>query len=261
MNQERLLSWRNRWLTRSVSAVAVAAFLAAAIGFVWMPTAQEPDKSITLWNAICRAAGAVLPYRPATIVGIAPHSSDVIVTAQMMHPADALSIGRGATLAMQCTMCHGMRGMSLAGSPNLAGQVDAAVYKQLRDFKAGHRVSAIMSPLVANLDDQAMRDLAAYYAYLPRERPVEASLASAPALVRNGSPMRGIGACASCHGAAAANVSTPRLDGEPASYIEAQLQAFRSETRHNDINAQMRNVARHLSAEEISAIARFYSAQ
>ena len=261
MNRERLLSWRNRWLTHSVGAVAVTAVVAAAIGFALIPTVQESNRSITLWDAICRAAGTVLPYRQTTIAGVFPRSSDVIVTAQMMRPADALSVGRGATLAMQCTMCHGVRGMSLAGSPNLAGQVDAAVYKQLRDFKAGHRVSAIMAPLVANLDDRAMRDLAAYYAYLPRERTALAEASPASALVRNGSPMRGIGACASCHGAAAANVSTPRLDGEPASYIESQLQAFASGARHNDINAQMRNVARHLSAEEISAIAQFYSAQ
>jgi cytochrome c553 len=65
-------------------------------------------------------------------------------------------------------MCHGARGLSQADSPNLAGQYPVAIYKQLVDFRTGARASAVMAPLVANLSEADMRDLAAYYAYLPR---------------------------------------------------------------------------------------------
>lgn len=261
MSGQRLLSWKNRWTTVSVGIVAATAVAAAVVGLVWIPSAQGNGRDLSLWDTICTAAGAITPYRlPSAAMAGAVQPSEVVVTAQMMRPADALSIGRGATLAMQCTVCHGVRGMSMAGSPNLAGQVDAAVYKQLRDFKTGHRSNAVMAAMAARLDDQAMRDLAAYYAYLPRERlpQSEASEAPAPQLVTNGAPMRGIGACASCHGAAAANAATPRLNGEPASYIIGQLEAFANGSRHNDAHLQMRNTARHMNAEEVAAVARYY---
>ena len=261
MSAQRLLSWKNRWTTVSIGIVAATAVTAAVVGFVWIPAAQGNGRDLGLWDAICTAAGTIKPYRlPSSTPTAAEQPSAVVVTAQMMRPADALSIGRGATLAMQCTVCHGVRGMSMAGSPNLAGQVDAAVYKQLRDFKSGHRSNAIMAAMVARLDDRAMRDLSAYYAYLPRERLPESQVSARPVpqLVSNGAPMRGIGACASCHGAAAANAAIPRLNGEPASYITAQLEAFASGSRHNDAHLQMRNTARHMSAEEIAAVARYY---
>ena len=77
--------------------------------------------------------------------------------------------------AKHCTMCHGARGMSEANSPNLAGQYPAVISKELRDIKSGARESAVMAPLVAPLSDQDMRDLAAYYAYLPRPPPYHPS--------------------------------------------------------------------------------------
>jgi cytochrome c553 len=178
----------------------------------------------------------------------------------MMGSADNLSIGRGATLAMQCTMCHGIRGMSGADSPNLAGQFDAAIYKQLRDFKSGHRKSTIMQPLAANLSDGDMRDLAAYYNFLPRVHgAVSLNQQQPPVIVRNGAPMRNIAACASCHGDRSNKTATPLLDGEPETYIRTELQAFAGGARRNDINEQMRNVARQMTTEEINAAASYYA--
>jgi cytochrome c553 len=39
------------------------------------------------------------------------------------------------------------------------------------------------------------------------------------------------------------------------------MQRFASGERHNDINEQMRNVARHLTPEEIDGLAKYYAAQ
>jgi cytochrome c553 len=47
----------------------------------------------------------------------------------------------------------------------------------------------------------------------------------------------------------------PRLSGQHAEYIEAQLKAFRSGARTNDLNASMRGVAGRLSDREIEAVA------
>ncbi|TFW27989.1 c-type cytochrome [Duganella callida] len=253
------LTLKNPWVRYSVGGVLVMALLTAGFGFIWMPMANNAKIS-AVWDAICSAAG-VQGNVAARALGedAATRPSDVIVSASMMRPANAESIGRGATLAMRCTMCHGIRGVSEANSPNLAGQVEAAIYKQLRDYKANHRASAIMQPIVANLSDQEMRDLAAYYAYLPHEREPRAGGEASPLLVTNGAPMRNIGACISCHGGIAQQTSAPVLEGEPEIYIRNQLQAFRSGTRRNDLNQQMRNVARQLSDAEIEQLAAYYA--
>jgi cytochrome c553 len=262
MSTERVFSLKNVWFTASVAAVLGIVAVAAVIGFIWIPYAQSNNTITGLWDAICTAAGvpeSLRPVqRPTTPVA---RPSDVIVSAQMMNPADSLSIGRGATLAVQCTMCHGVRGMSHADAPNLAGQYDAAIYKQLRDFKSGHRISAIMEPLVANLSDQDMRDLAAYFADVPREREATAADAQheAPVIVRNGSPMRNIAGCTSCHGGIDIKTGSPRLDGESESYLRTQLHAFATGARHNDIHGQMRNVAHQMTPEEIDTAARYYA--
>jgi cytochrome c553 len=189
-------------------------------------------------------------------------TSGVVVTSEMLQGAGAESIGRGATLALRCTMCHGARGMSQANSPNLAGQYAAVVYKELRDYKSGARTSAIMQPLVASLSDQDMRDLAAYYDYLPRPPAYHpASAGPAPEIVVSGAPMRNIPPCAACHGGLDNKAGSPWLDGQPAPYIKAQLQAFANGTRRNDISEQMRNVARNMTPAEIEAAANYYASQ
>ncbi|TWI64388.1 cytochrome c553 [Pseudoduganella lurida] len=259
---ERTFSLKNRWFTGSVLAVLAIALVAALIGFVWMPRAHARDALAGMWESICRAAGVPVPYTgPGLDIDTAQRSTGVIVMAQMMAPADGASIGRGATLAMRCTMCHGARGMSPAGSPHLAGQPAAATYKQLRDYRSGHRASAIMRPLVEELSDADMRDLAAYYAYLPRERLADPIDQSTPRLVRHGDPLRNVGACASCHAVEIRKPASPWLDGLPESYLHQQLLAFRNGTRHNDVNAQMRNAARHLTDQEVADLARYYAAR
>jgi len=54
---------------------------------------------------------------------------------------------------------------------------------------------------------------------------------------------------------------SPRLEGESAVYLEAQLKAFASGTRHDDISQQMRNIARQMTPAEIDSAARYYSGQ
>ena len=262
MNDEKLYSLKNRWFTFSVAGVIIVTVISVLIGFVWIPGYQDNNAIAGIWDSICTAAGVpkqniTSAYSATPVV----RPSNVIVTAQMMAPASSLSIGHGATLAMQCTMCHGARGMSMAGVPNLAGQDDAVIYKQLRDFKSGNRLNVVMQAMVVDKDDQEMRDLAAYYHYLPHEQTV-ATASSAqmdPVLVSNGAPMRGIASCASCHSGLSGKAAIPLLDGEPESYLRAQLQAFSASERHNDINQQMRNVARHMTPEEMDTVAHFYA--
>jgi cytochrome c553 len=50
--------------------------------------------------------------------------------------------------------------------PNLAGQKEAYLLKQLQDFKSGSRNNAVMKGMAMTLSDADMENLAAYYAQM-----------------------------------------------------------------------------------------------
>ena len=78
---------------------------------------------------------------------------------------------KGQELAVDCADCHGDDGMGDEDTPTIAG-MDAAEHAQaLADFKSGAREDEEenMIDSVADLSDQDMADLAAYFATLPAE--------------------------------------------------------------------------------------------
>jgi cytochrome c553 len=250
------------WFGRAITITVITSLISFFIGFVWLPTLQSHLRLRGVWDAICSAAGFVYKREPSDVERPNFKTSNVIVQPTMLESASAVSIGHGATLALQCTICHGARGVSSADTPNLAGQYAATIYKQLRDYQSGARSSAIMGPRVANLTDQDMRDLTAYYAYLPRLPAFHpTSAGSVPPIVLHGSPMRNIAPCAACHGGVGYKIGSAWLEGESRTYLRAQLEAFASGARHNDISGQMRNVARGMSAAEIDQAAFYFSNQ
>jgi cytochrome c553 len=71
----------------------------------------------------------------------------------------------GKEKSQVCAACHGQDGKSIDPSyPNLAGQHESYLVKALADYRAGRRSNAIMAPMAANLSDQDIEDLAAWYA-------------------------------------------------------------------------------------------------
>ena len=257
MSAERLFSPRNPWFAIPVAITVTIAAGAILAGFVWFPALQgAPD----IWGAICSAAGLFTPAPDAAPVGPAGPVTQVVLTQTSWGRRDPEAIGRGATLALRCSMCHGSIGLSEANSPNLAGQYAPALYKQLADFKSGARVSAVMSPIMAPLTDDDMRDLAAYYAYLPRLSSTPGH-GEPPRIVESGAPMRNIAPCGACHGELASKAGAAWLEGQPEAYLIAQLRAFRDGGRHNDIYAQMRTIVRRMSPQEMGQAASYYANQ
>ena len=255
MSDRRVMSWS----IASLCAVAVAAIL---IGFLWLPSAQADFSAQGLWDSICRAAGVPGKWGEAPAPAVTDkRSTSVVLTEAMARRGSDVAVGRGATLALQCTMCHGARGVSVADAPNLAGQYPEVVIKQLMDYQRGDRSSAVMQALAGSLSERDVHDLAAYYADLPKPRAVRPGDhdEAVPALIRVGDPMRNIAPCAACHGAVGAKLGAPWLEGMPKAYLAAQLKDFASGLRRNDSHAQMRNMARALSATEIDSIADFYA--
>lgn len=261
MREEREFSWTAPLVRRSVWGLVALTLLAIVVGFLWLPSVHRDFSAQGLWASICRAAGVPANWGTAlpSIRAEAP-TTNVVLERTMVRAGDASSFGRGATLALNCTMCHGAAGMSASNAPNLAGQYPEVVIKQLRDYRDGKRASSVMQALARSLADRDIDDLAAYYASLPKARTAPTTYdESLPALVRVGAPLRNIAPCVSCHGGIDQKLGAPWIEGMPGDYLVAQLHAFRSGARANDAEAQMRNVAKNMTDAEVVDVARFYA--
>lgn len=71
----------------------------------------------------------------------------------------------GAEKAAICASCHGQNGVSQNPAfPTLAGQHASYLEIALEQYKDGGRKNPIMQGQAANLSEQDIKDLAAYYA-------------------------------------------------------------------------------------------------
>jgi len=96
------------------------------------------------------------------------------------------------TAATTCAACHGPAGISGAPTtPNLAGQKAGYLEAQLKAFKAKSRTNALMNPIAAQLGDDDIHALAAYWSSLPAAPAAPASQSAAiasPATLPAGFP-------------------------------------------------------------------------
>lgn len=92
-------------------------------------------------------------------------------------PAQNADAGRAKAQAV-CAACHGAQGVSVADHiPHLAGQRQAYLAAQLRALKSGTRKNPLMNALAAQLSNDEINDLAAYYA---AQAPAGGTAKSAP---------------------------------------------------------------------------------
>jgi len=88
-----------------------------------------------------------------------------LLAATISVTAYAGDAAAGKAKAATCAACHGPTGIS--GNPlwpNLAGQKEAYLVKQIKAFKDGVRTDPTMAPMVAALSDTDIDDLSAFYA-------------------------------------------------------------------------------------------------
>jgi cytochrome c553 len=198
-----------------------------------------------------------------------------------VHAADA---NAGKEKSAVCSACHGPSGISASQMfPNLAGQNDAYIIKQLKDFKSGARGDAMMAPMATNLSDADMADLAAHFSSLPTESEQAAASASTDAgstsvptagkvdivsstpaaAIYKGNVAAGKSkalTCAACHGSDGNSLVPmyPSIAGQSANYIAKQLADFKSGNRKNPIMAGM---AAGLTKEDMNDLAAYYAVQ
>ena len=184
----------------------------------------------------------------------------IAVAAQPAAVAPKPDLAKGqATSTAICAACHtadGSRGSP--ANPILQGQHPEYLVKQLAEFKSGKRDNPIMKGFAATLSEDDARNVAAFYS----GKQAKAGFAKNKDLValgekiyRGGIAERSIAACAACHSPNGAGLPAqyPRLAGQHAEYTEAQLLAFRGETRKNSM--PMTDVAAKMNDREIKAVA------
>jgi cytochrome c553 len=170
---------------------------------------------------------------------------------------------RGQQLSQACAACHGSDGNSVNPEwPKIAGQHAEYIHKQLMDYKSGRRENALMAGQVANLDEQDMRDLGAFYArqQISPGTADEAVAERGERIYRGGIPASGVAACTACHGPTGQGnpaAMFPVVAGQHARYNSDQLRYFRSEQRANDNGRMMRNLAARMSDADIRAVAEY----
>lgn len=70
----------------------------------------------------------------------------------------------GQEKAKICEACHGATGIGVDPSyPILAGQHESYLIKALADYRSGERTNLIMGGFAANLSNQDIADLAAWF--------------------------------------------------------------------------------------------------
>ena len=171
----------------------------------------------------------------------------------------------GKTKAAACGGCHGMDGNSpVATYPKLAGQNEAYITKQVKDFKANaDRQNPIMFGMVAALTDQDAADIGAYFQTQSIKEAAafdESKLAAGRDLYKGGDLQKGIPACQACHGptgAGTAGIGFPQVGGQYVEYTVAQLKAFKDGSRKNDAKMLMRSIVAKMSEADMVAVANY----
>lgn len=83
-------------------------------------------------------------------------------------PAMAGDPQAGQDLSATCAACHGQDGKSIMPMyPVIAGQYEDYLVHALQGYRSGARRNAIMAGFAAQLSDDDIDNLAAYYASLP----------------------------------------------------------------------------------------------
>ena len=249
MSAERVFSRDNPWFTTSVGLTAAIAVAAAIVGFVWLPYAQPNLRPSSLWDAICGAAGVPRARSDALPVSRELYHVEGDRDFRNVRPPERVVDRAGRDLGVAMRNLPWRRGGRRTLPASLAN-IPARIYKELKDFKDGARSSSVMTPLAAVLSDSDMRDLAAYYAYLPRDEGSRGRERSPPRPISSAMARRSTTFQHAALATTASMAGAPWLKGQPSVYLKAQLAAFADGGRHNDIDEQMRNIARRMTAAE-----------
>jgi cytochrome c553 len=153
----------------------------------------------------------------------------------------------GKKAAAACSACHGDLGVSgNPATPSLAGQDAEYLAAATQAYKAGARKDESMKGPVADLDERAIRDIAAYYAaQQPQALNVRRPLTLAEWAER----------CDRCHGVNGNSTDPlmPRLAAQRVDWLEQVLHAYRTGARKSTAMAAMSALMSEADVKDLSA--------
>lgn len=188
-------------------------------------------------------------------------SAPLLVQAQLVGDPEA-----GEEKAQVCASCHGMDGNSqVTNWPKLAGQHAEYATRQSIMIREQQREAPEMYPVVADLSDQDLADISAYYEEQSLEPGVadEELVDAGEALYQSGNPESGVPACAACHGPSGMGIvgaHYPRVSGQHADYTVKRLNDYRDGVTNGDDDPYskiMAGVSENLTDEEIQAVSSY----
>lgn len=178
--------------------------------------------------------------------------------------ATALEVAEGKRLAgASCARCHGLDGISRTkGVPHIAGQRPAYLHLELRAYQTGVRGEKAMDGAVKFLSDDALVQVAAYYASLDPAQPI-ATGGVKPAPAKPDPAQVGkvaAAGCTGCHGEGGISKipGMPSLVGLDPKYLVAAMKAYKTDQRKHDI---MKSLLMPKSDADLDNIALFYALQ
>ena len=175
----------------------------------------------------------------------------------------------GAQLVDSCVACHGVDGNSISTDwPKLSGQNQRYLYEQLKYFRDGLRMNALMmsvTPYLQTLTDEDLKDIAAFYSKynstVGQAKNDKEMLELGTQLYRFGNIKKQIPACTSCHavyGQGNSLAGYPAVAGQQIGYLTSTLKAYRSKERNaGESSLVMQSIASNLTDNEIDALANY----
>jgi len=203
-------------------------------------------------QALAADPAPMAPAAEAKAAAPAKPKVDVAAGEALYNAGDAT---RGV---VACITCHGPKGQSAVATwPKLSAQHAAYTAKQLKNFKEGARVNAIMMGMSMPLNEQDMINIGTF---LSQQAPSQGvaqnkdALTLGKSIYGGGIASKGVPACAGCHSPNGAGIPAqyPRQGGQWAEYSYNQLVNFREGTRKN--STQMTSIATKLSDQEMKAV-------
>lgn len=174
----------------------------------------------------------------------------------------------GKDKSAMCAGCHGDKGMAAAPNfPNLAGQFQKYIERQMLDYQNGKRVDPMMTDMAKAVTDmQDLMDIAAYFATQKRMAGKPSSdkdlVAKGKKIFMEGNAATGVYACSNCHGdtgygKTAKNNIFPVIHGQTRDYLLKTMNDYKSGERRNDPGGMMGDIAKKMTDDEIKAVVEF----
>lgn len=197
-----------------------------------------------------RMALSLLAVLPFFWIGVANAERPAIEVDNTVLEALKLKpdLNRGKMLYRSCAVCHTPEGWGTASGryPQIAGQHQSVILKQLADIHKGNRDNPTMIPFTEPLFFQGPQALADISAYIEQLKMVPNNSLGMGVRLAKGKKLYNEN-CKECHGANGEGIAKefyPRVQGQHFRYLQRQLYWIRNGKRRNadrDMVKQLRS--------------------